>query len=565
MRKSQRKHRSRPWLLLLLLTVGIGLINLLAHRFFVRIDLTEDQRHSIHQATKKLLGELEGDVYVAVYLAGDLPTGLKQLQRATKGLLDEFKVYANHPIHYQIVDLNTETVEKRKKLFKKLAEKGIQPTNLYMQEHGQRTEKLIYPGALVTYKEQEIGVMLLKGNKMTSSGQMIRQSIEGLEYELTKALAKLVYKERTQVALIKGHGEPHAVQLNGLTQALSEHYELHEVMLAKASLPLSRYGALLITKPQQPFSEDEKYLLDQYIMQGGKVLFFLDPLRIDMDSLRRGEAFAFPLDFGLDDQLFRYGVRINQDLVQDLHAGVYPVIVGKMGNQPQLRLLPWPFFPILNNFSNHLITKNMDALYTQFVSSLDTVKAEGVIKTPLAFTSNYTRRLGTPVHVDLEVLRKAPDPALYNQGPIPLVYLLEGQFTSLYKNRLVPAGFDPAQFIPASQPTKLLVAASGSMVLNAIDPRQGQPLPWGYDPFLQQTFANEDFVLNSLAYMLDEAGLINAKRKALKIRFLDKVKIEHARLAWQLINITLPLLLLLLVGVVWHSIYKRMFTRVLTI
>lgn len=559
MRKNPSKPSSRPWLRLLLLTASIGLINLLGHRFFVRIDLTEDQRYSIHPATKKLLGNLAGAVQVVIYLAGDLPTGFKQLQRATQELLDEYKVYAKYPVYYQIVDINAVTIEERKKLLKRLAAKGIQPTNLYIQAHGQRTEKLIYPGALLTYQEREMGVMLLKGNKMTSAARMISQSIENLEYELTSTLAKLAYQERTKVALAKGHGEPSPVQLHGLTQALREHYELHEVRLGQAE-DLSAYGALLLTKPQQPFSEDEKYGLDQYIMQGGKVLFFLDRLGIDIDSLRSGQNFAFPLELDLDDLLFRYGVRINQDLVQDLHAGVYPIIVGKMGNQPQLQLLPWPFFPILNNFSRHLITKNMDALYTQFVSSLDTVKAVGITQTPLALTSKYSLRSGTPVRVDLESLRKAPDPTLYAQGPIPVVYLLEGQFTSLYKNRLVPRKFDAAQFIPTSQPTKLLVAASGSLVLNAVDPRQGQPLPWGYDPFLQQTFANEDFVLNALAYMLDEEGLINAKRKALKVRFLDKIKVEQARLTWQLMNIMGPLVLLLFVGLVWNGIYKRVFT-----
>ena len=558
MKKSQHTPRPQSWLLLLI--VILVLMNGLAHRFFVRIDLTEDKRHSIHPATKQLLSRVGGEVHVTIYLAGDLPTGLKQLQRAAQELLDEFKVYAKHPIYYQIVDPNAATLQERKKLFKKLAEKGIQPTNLFIQKHGQRTEKLIYPGALVTYQGRAMGVMLLKGSKMTAPAQMVSQSIENLEYELTSVLDKLVNQERTKVALVKGHGEPKASQLHGLTQALSEHYELHEVGLAPTE-KLADYGALLLTKPQQPFSEEEKYLLDQYIMQGGKVLFFLDRLRIDMDSLHSGQGFAFPLALNLDDQLFKYGIRINQDLVQDLHAGVYPVIVGKVGNQPQLQLLPWPFFPILNNFASHLITKNMDALYTQFVSSLDTVQAAGVSQTPLVLTSKYSRRLGTPVHVDLASLRKAPDPALYNQGPIPVVYLLEGEFTSLYKHRLVPIGFDPAQLRPTSQPTKLLVAASGSMVLNAIDPRQGQPLPWGLDPFLQQTFANEDFVLSALSYMLDEAGLINTKRKAFKLRFLDKIKVEQNRLTWQLINIMPPLLLLLLVGLAWNGIYKRMFTR----
>ena len=544
----------------LLLLAGVGLMFFLGSRFYFRIDLTEDQRYSIHPATQNLLNELEEEMHVEVYLTGDLPTGFKQLKRATQELLEECNVYAHHQLRYEFIDLDKAPAEQKKNCLLKMSAQGIQPTHLYLQEKGQRVEKLIFPSTLLTYKGQEAGVLLLRGNKMVSPAQMINQSMEGLEYELANAIEKLVRTQRKQIALLRGHGAPDLRQLSGLINALEEHYVLHTLDFSDQSV-LVAYDALLITKPQQPFSEREKYLLDQYIMQGGMILFFLDRLRINMESLSKHEAFALPLDIGLDDQLFRYGVRINPDLVQDLCSGVYPVVVGNLGNQPQLKLLPWHFFPLLNCFADHLVTKNMDVLYPQFSSSIDMIQAQGVTCTPLVFTSQHSRKLGAPVHIDLEALRKPPQPAHYNHGHIPLACLLEGTFTSLYKNRFLPEGFDPASFLPKSQPTKLLVFASGSMVLNGLDPRKKQPFPWGYDPFLQQHFANQDFVRNTLAYMLNEEGLINLRHKTLKIRLLDQVRLEQKRIWWQLINLIVPLLLLGLLGVSWNYLYKNAYTR----
>lgn len=544
----------------LLLIAGGGIVSLSQTCCTFRIDLTADQRYSIHPATKALLSALDEEMYIEVYLAGDLPTGCKQLRRAIQELLAECNLYAHHKLHYQFINLDKAPDEQRKSCLSKLAIHGIQPTNLYIQEKGQRIEKLIFPGALLTYKDQERGVLLLKGSKMASPAQMINQAMEGLEYELANAIEQLVHPQRKQVALLRGHGAPDLKQLSGLMRALKEHYVLHNVDFSAQSV-LANYDALLITKPQQPFSEDEKYVLDQYLMQGGKILFFLDRLRISMEHLRQHAAFAFPLDVGLDDQLFKYGVRINPDLVQDLCSGVYPVVIGHLGNQPQFKLLPWPFFPLLSHFPNHLVTKNMDVLAPQFVSSIDMVQTPGVTHTPLVFTSRYSRRLGAPVHVDLEVLRQPPKPAHYDHGHIPLAYLLEGTFTSLYKNRFLPEGVDSAAFMPESQSTKLLVFASGNIVLNSLDPHKQQPFPWGYDPFLKQHFANQDFVCNTLDYMLNEDGLINIKHKTLQIRLLDQVRLAHHRLWWQLMNLFIPMLLLGLLGMVWHYSHKRVYTR----
>lgn len=544
---------------MLLLAVG-GFTYYVGGHFYFRIDLTEDQRYSIHPATQKLLNELEEEMYVQVYLTGDLPTGFKQLKRATQELLEECNVYAHHQLHYQFIDLDKAPVEEKKRCLLKLAARGIQPTNLYMQEKSQRVEKLIFPAALLTYKDKEEGILLLKGNKMATPAQMINQSMEGLEYELANAIERLVCTQRKRVALLRGHGAPDLKQLSGLINTLETHYVLHLIDFSAKS-ELAAYDALLITKPQQPFSEKEKYVLDQYIMQGGKVLFFLDKLRINMEGLRKQETFAFPLEVGLDDQLFRYGVRINTDLVQDLCSGVYPVVVGNLGNQPQLKLLPWPFFPLLNHFSDHLVTKNLDVLYPQFSSSIDMIQTQGVTHTPLVFTSQYSGRLEAPVHLSLEALRQPPDPVHYRHGHIPVAYLLEGTFTSLYKNRFLPEGFDTAAFFPESQATKLLVVASGSMVLNGLDLRTKNPLPWGYDPFLQQHFANQDFVCNALAYMLNEEGLIKLKNKSLKIRLLDQVRLAQERRWWQLMNLVVPILLLGLLGVLWNYLYKSIYTK----
>jgi gliding-associated putative ABC transporter substrate-binding component GldG len=542
----------------IILSVGLvfGIAYVWASYFPVRLDLTADKRYTLHTSTRALLNKLQSAVHADIYLAGDLPTEFKQLQLGLRSLLDDCQAYASHPIVYQLVDINQEPVEKRKALIKKLMEHGLTPTNLYKQAQGQRIEKLIYPAMIMSYQGKEFGVNLLKSNRLVAPEVMISQSMENLEYEVVSSLAKLVQTQPMNIGLVQGHGEPSAVQLHGLTQALQSRYNVHQVVLTEA-LDLTPYQALLITKPQLVFSEIEKYKLDQYIMRGGKVLFFIDRLKISMDSLSSGSSFAFSLDINLDDQLFRYGVRINQDLIKDLQAGIYPIIVGKMGNQPHLQFLPWPFFPILNHFSDHVITKNMNAVYAQFVNSIDFIQVQGVTQTPLLFSSPHSIKAGTPVYLDLESLRKPPDTKLYQQGLIPVACLLEGRFTSLYKNRILPEGADAMEFVDTSQPTKLLVVASGSVLLNAVSPKDGHPLPWGYDPFLQQHFANPDFVLNTLAYMLEETGMINAKHKTIQLRLLNHLKVQKERLYWQLINTIGPIVFLTSIGVLWY-VWRRL-------
>jgi gliding-associated putative ABC transporter substrate-binding component GldG len=310
-----------------------------------------------------------------------------------------------------------------------------------------------------------------------------------------------------------------------------------------------------------PFSERDKYVLDQYIMQGGKVLFLIDKVNASMDSLARDDYFAVPADLNLDDQLFKYGVRINPDLVQDRRSGMYPVITGEVGGKPRIQLIEWPFFPLIVEFGTHPITRNLNAILTRFCSSIDTVKATGVKKTALLMTSQYSRKIATPVHININELRKNLRDSDYATRNIPIGILLEGTFTSLYKNRFAPPGFESTEMKEESNNTSLVVIADGDVARNDVNPRNNQPQPLGFDPMTNVTFANKDFLLNTLAYLTNENGLIQARNKEVKIRPLDKVKIKDERLRWQVLNLALPLIVLIAFGIVRSYTRKHKFAR----
>jgi gliding-associated putative ABC transporter substrate-binding component GldG len=563
---NQAIHRERKVFWRDISKLGIGLValfflNVLAQNYFFRIDLTEENRYSLSSATKGMLENLEQTVEVTVYLEGELPPEFQRLQRSVEETLDDFQAYAGGNLRYRFVDpLTAVSAEQRNNFFFTLDSMGIEITRVFDEEDGSRIQRLIVPGAVIRSGGRERGVMLLKGDKGASALQQLNQSIEGVEYELASAIQGVTTARRKQVAIVRGHGELPSAEMGSLIDALSQSYDVYELFLPQSE-EIAPVDALIIAKPLQPFSREDQYKLDQYIMRGGKALFFLDALGVDMDSLGSDGAFAFPLDIGLDDMLFRYGVRINPTLVQDIESGQYPIVVGNMGDQPQIRLLPWPFFPLVNNYAPHPMVRNLDAIYLRFVNSMDTIAAAGVTKTPLAFTSQYSRVLSTPIVVDLDELRQAPQPERYQAGPQAIAYLLEGTFTSVFRNRILPTGFSAEDFRDESIPTKLLVVSDGDLVRNELDPQNNRPLPLGFDPFTERTFANQDFVLNALAYLVDENGLIRARSKEVRLRPLDQVKVNAQATRWQLINLLLPLVFIGLFGLVKFYIRRKRYTR----
>ncbi len=550
---------------LLLLSNGVALavvLNLLSSAAYFRVDLTEESRYTIKPPTIELLQNLDDDVYIEVFLAGDLNAGFKRLQKAIEETLNEFRITAHHKIHYSFVNPEAALGKKAQSEFmSELVSKGINPINVIDNKGGQRTEKLVFPGAVISYGGFEKGVMLLKGSRASGSDQVLNQSIEGLEFEFSNAIYQLTNTNRKRIGLLTGYGALDSLQIAGFNNALLDQYDVFKVMLNRKK-SIENYDLLIIPKPTQPFTELDKFKLDQFVMRGGKLLLLIDRLDAVMDSASRQDYFAFPYDLNLDDLLFRYGIRINPDLIQDKIAARYPVVTGQIGNRPQLMQMDWPFYPLINQYAALPMTRNLDATLLRFVSSIDTVKSEGVTKTPLLFTSPNARQLGTPVKVSVNDLRANVDPDQFQNAHIPVSYLLEGKFTSLFKNRFLPEGADsPDNVLTSSESTKIIVIADGDVARNDVNPRTGQPQPLGFDPISAYTFANEELLLNMVSYLMDNDGLINTRNKEVKIRPLNKARIIEEKSFWQIINIAIPIGLIIIYGFARGYFRKRKFTK----
>lgn len=549
---------------LLLLANGLVLIvllNVLASQYFFRFDLTEEKRFSIKDQTKEMLRDLDDNVFVEVYLEGDLNAGFRRMQKSIRETLEEFRIYSHNKVQFVFIDPSTAMSQKaRNEYMQELMQKGVVPTNVVDDKDGQVSEKIIFPGVVISYGGFETGVNLLKGNSASTPDEKINQSIEGIEYQLANAIYKMVNNDRKRIGLITGHGELDSLEIASFNNALLELYSVVKVDL-KNKKSLDRYDALIIAKPVHAYSESDKYKLDQYIMNGGKVLFLLDKLEASMDSASQEGYFAFPYNINLDDQLFRYGIRLNMDLVQDALTGKYPVVTGEVDGKPKLQLMDWPFFPLINRYADHPVTRNLDAVVTRFISTVDTVKATGIKKTPLLFTSQYSRKIAAPVAVNINDIRKNLKKEDFSLSYLPVGYLLEGGFTSLYKNRFLPADADQRSYKDQGVSTKLIVIADGDLARNDVNPRNNQPQQLGYDPFARYTFANEELLMNAVNYLVNEDGLIAARNKEIKIRPLDKEKVRTERVKWQLINLCLPLFVLLIYGVTRSVVRKQKYSK----
>jgi gliding-associated putative ABC transporter substrate-binding component GldG len=548
------------WGIVLLL---ILLFNQLLHKSngVARYDLTEDQRYSIDESSKKLLKELDDVVYVEVFLEGSLPAGFQRLKNSIREKLTEFKIYAGSNLRFRFIDPETAQSENAKnEFFRSLGLKGIQPTNVFATEEGKRTQKLIFPGALISFGGREQGVMLLKGNRSSDAQERLNQSIENVEYELIRAIKQLTSQTTKRVAFTQGHGELEGAEIASITNSLLEEYQVVSVDLSRKA-SLAAYDAVIIAKPTQPFNSADQYKIDQYVMNGGKLLLFLDALDVKMDSAGGEGTVAFPYESNLEKLLFKYGIRVNYDLVQDLNSGTYPVVTGNFGDQPQISLLPWPFHPVVVDFPDFTPVRNMDAVTIRFASTIDSVKATGIKKRPMMYTSPYSRVYNSPVSIAFNDFSSPPQPETYNQGKQVLAYMLEGSFTSLFKNRPLPRSAQPDQFKPEGVSTQIFVCSDGDFIRNELNVEDNRPLDLGYEQFTKTQFANQDLVLNVLTYMLDDYGITQARNKEIKLRQLDKIKVEQERLFWQFFNIAIPVLLVILLAGVKYILRTKKYAR----
>ncbi len=533
-----------------LVAILIG-INLLASFVFLRWDLTQEKRYTISDATKNLLQNLDEQIVINVYLSGDFPPGFERLERAIKETLESFADYGGSNIAYRFIEPNDP------KLQEELTQKGLIPTNLFANEDGKRTERLIFPGALIFYGGKEYPVQLLKGNQASGPEERLNQSYEGVEFELASTIRRLTLKDRKKIGFLVDHTKVPPPRFSDLLATLQQNYDLYFDVQNPDSW--DKGDLLIIPKPDSPFSEEEKYKLDQFVMRGGKLLIFADGAQVDSVSLEG--TFAQPLSLNLDDLLFKYGCRINPNLVKDLSCAMIPLNVGNMGDKPQIQPMPWRFFPLINSFGANPIVRNLDAVYSRFPSTIDTVMAPNVVKTPLLLTSQYTKTLKVPALVAYNEARQQPDPREYNNGVKTIGLLLEGTFSSLYNNRLLPTDPRMSSFVGQSKPSKIIVVSDGDMIVNDIDYTRNAPLPMGYDRLTRYTYANKDFVLYAIDYLVDPKGLITARNKQVMLRPLDKIRLKEERTQWQLINLIAPLALIGLLGLGFQWWRKSQFAK----
>lgn len=522
-----------------------------------RLDMTEEGKYSIGQATLDVLEDMDGPLEVDILLMGDLPPGMKRFQRNIEQILKTFSSYSREEISINYVDPLAVAGDSSEQYIIKLADYGINPTNLHSSRNGTQATQLIFPGIVLRSPSKEAGVLLLKGELGMGPEETLNLSIENLEFEIGQAIKRLYTVNKRAIGIIIGQGEMVEDEGYGMVEALNEDFEVYKVPFeqAKSVADLLTFEVLIVAGPKSAYGEREKYLLDQFLMYGGNILFMMDQMTMNLEEAGGNGTVAMPFDSGIDDLLFRYGVRINKDLIKDLNFGYYPVVSGEFGNQPQIVPLPWPFYVQAGKMANHPITKGLDLVQFRFVSSIDTVKADQVKKKPLIFSSNYSRRESAPVRVAFKDMSKEPDIKSFNSGSLPLVYLLEGKFTSFFKNRFVPDEFDASKFLPESNGGKILVAGDADVFKSWVKPQDQIPLPLGNNPFSENKTANRTFLQNTVNYMVYPEGIIASKNKEFEIRPLNKVKIKQQRFMWQVINVVLPVLLVIFIG--WFKQYLR--------
>jgi len=542
-------------------------LNIIGGRYFTRIDLTQDKRYTITSSTIEMLEEIKEPIYIEVYLDGEFPAGFKRLQAAVKETLEEFRAYSGSNIQYKFINPSeSNDVKIRNQTYTTLANKGLQPTNLSLNDGNNREEKYIFPGAIVRMGAKEIAVQLLKGNQAAPPEVRLNQSVEGVEYELASAIKRLTAKEGKKVAILSGHGELNQTLFYDMGITLKENYQLELVRLQDRA-SLVGYDAVFCAKPDSTFDEKDKYKLDQYVVKGGNLLLFIDPIEAEIDSIQANksrkidEFLAMPYNLNLTDLLFQWGVRVNNDVILDINSAAIPMIVGYVGNTPNTQLVPWPYYPLINIFGKHPVVKNMDALYSRFPATIDTVTSSGIRKYPLLLSSKYSRIIPGPVRLSFSEIRNEPNPKTYNKSYLPMAYMLEGDFNSSFQYKINDEAKARSKFMQKDKPGKVLVVADGDFVRNEYNTRTAQTYPLGYDRFAKVQFANKDFVLNCLNYMLDAKGVIMAKSKDIKLRPLDKPRIGKERTKWQVFNLVAPLLLLALYGFVRFWLRKRKFAK----
>ena len=551
----------------IILAAIIGLI-VLSSFFFFRIDLTTDKRYSISPQTKTLMKSVTAPMEVTVYLTGDLNSGFQRLKKSTVEMFDELNIYSKKDLNIRFVNPSeAESNEEREKKFAKLEQRGMIATSVYEKDkEGKAIQKIIYPWVEITYKGKTIPVNLLKNIGGHSGEENLNISIENLEFELTDAIRRLVSTEIEKIAFLEGHGELSEIETYDASRSLSRYFQIDRGVIGTDPSILKEYKAVIIAKPTEPFSEKDKFVIDQYIMNGGRVLWLVDGVRISEESLSgMGMSPAMELNLNLDDILFRYGVRINPVLIEDVQSTLIPMNVAPKGEKPHFEPMPWVYAPLLLTSGENTITKNIPPVKAQFASALEMVGDNKSLKREfLLASSDNTHIFQTPANISLSEMPNLKDRNYFNMAYVPVAVALEGTFQSVFANRMTPKEITvPINIQKESFPTRQIVIADGDIIRNETEGTGNdiKPIPLGYDRITNQQFGNKDLITNSILYLTDKNGWMNLRSRTVALRLLNKNITTTQKMRWQIINVVLPLIILILFGLIYQLYRRRKYTR----
>ena len=543
------------------LAIGLFLINFASYYIYKRFDVTQDKRYTLSETTKKIIDGVDSPMLIDVFLEGNFPADFKKLQSETRQLLEEFSAY-NSNISFQFVN-PIENEGERVEVMKKFFEKGLTPINVTVEEKGKQTQEVVFPWALANYGDKGAKVQLLKNLMGASTEKKVESSVQHLEYAFAEAIHKISKEKQRKIAVIKGNGELDDIYIADFLKTIRDNYYIGPITLdSVASQPIKTLKALnvydlaIIAKPKEKFTEAEKQVLDQFIMKGGKTLWLVDGTTAEMENLynESGSTLVSNNDLNLTDMFFKYGFRINPQMIKDEYGTPIKLASGKEGSESQMETYNWKMAPFIYPASKkHPIVKNTDGVKFDFCSPIEILKSN-VTTTVLLESSTYSKEIGTPNVVSLEMIAEETSPKDYpNGGLIPVAALFEGSFTSMYNNRVLP--FKDDTFLNKSVPTKMIVISDGDVIKNQLD--KGAPIELGYDKYTGQYFGNKEFILNSVNYLLDDNGLINIRSKDVSLPILDKQRVQDNYSQTQLLTVALPIVLLGIFGMLFTYLRKK--------
>ena len=549
-----------------LITIAILiLVNLIGNLFFHRFDLTKDSRYTLSETSLNIIKQVKEPLSIKIYMEGDLPAEFKRLQQETRELVEEFQAY-NSNINFEFVD-PLENKDASMDNIKTLYMKGLTPVNITVDDKGKQSQAMVFPWAIAVYQNKEVNIPLLKNIMGASTTEKVIGSVQHLEYSIADALNKITKEKQKKIAVIKGNGEIHDVFIAKFLLQIKESYHIGPFTLdsvAKSPVnsleALKKYDLAIIAKPTQAFSDSEKQVLDQFIINGGKTIWLVDQVVAEMDSLYNdaGATLAFPRDLNLNDMFFKYGIRINPDIVKDEQGSPIKLATGEQGSATQYQAFNWKFAPLVYPESQHPIVKNLGGIKFDFANPIDTLK-NGIKKTVLLKSSQYSKKVGTPTEINLNIVTEETSPNHYiNTGNLPMAVLLEGNFHSVFQNRVL--AFDQNNFEATGKASKMIVISDGDIIKNQLD-KNYEPVELGFDQRSGNLYDNKDFLLNCVNYLLDDTGLINIRSKDLDLPLLDKEKVYENYTQTQVITIGLPILILTIFGVVFGFLRKRKYSR----